>query len=476
MKRQILPAYVFAVGLIILMTPVGAELYQRAPDTVPGTLPEMRTPAFWIDRMDNPDEVIMPLAEIAERNETYRAKMSRPDPFSGVHEGRVPLDWQLNRWPGRFIIRPDIDNMGGQALAALVREQIGACTDYITAESYGNYLGVPYAEHQIAAISHETALDAVARTVTSEFGITVRETVLRIIPAPFPAVVGIKNIDTTNYSVDLWTSALLHTGQPVEILHRSRTGSHLFVMTRNNFGWIAAEDAALCERREMETHADPDAFLVCTGNRVPYYAEKECRIVSGWFRMGDRIPVSDTGDTRRVIVPIRTSDASYAPATGWLKPDADIHAGYVPYTRKNIVTLAFKLLDDPYDWTGAAIGRNHETTYRDIFTCFGFELPHNGGLFTFFGDIDVAATPGIGEDATYALVNEREPFVSFAISRGHAMLILGEHNGTPVAFDQNGYSYTDEDGAVWQVKRCSIITPGIVSYFLTYPVTFLEIR
>ena len=87
-----------------------------------------------------------------------------------------------------------------------------------------------------------------------------------------------------------------------------------------------------------------------------------------------------------------------------------------------------------------------------------------------------AAMPGIGEDATYAMVNERAPFVSFAISRGHAMLILGEHDGVPVAFDQNGYSYTDDEDVIWQIKRCSIITPAIVSYFLKFPVTFLEIK
>ena len=476
MIRHLISSCAYAVCLILLMSPAGAELYNRAPDTVPGTLPEMRSSAFWIDRMNNPDVVIMPPGEIAQRNAAYLEKMSHPEPFGGVHEDRVPMDWQLNRWPGRFIIRPDIERVGGPALAALVREQIAACTDYITAENYGNYLGVPYAEHQLAAIRAETALDELARSVSPEYGITVRETLLRVIPAPFPAVVGIKNIDTTNYTVDLWTSVLMHTGQAVVILHRSRTGSHLFVMARNNFGWIAAEDVALCERREMEAHADPDVFLVCTGNRVPYYAEKECRNVSGWFRMGDRIPITVSGNARRVIVPMRTSDASYEAATGWFAPDTDVHKGYVPYTRRNIVTLAFKLLDDPYDWTGAALGRNHESTYRDIFACFGFELPHNGGLFTFFGDIDVAAIPGIGVDATYAMVNEREPFVSFAISRGHAMLILGEYNGTPVAFDQNGYSYTDEEGTTWQVKRCSIITPAIVSYFLKYPVTFLEIR
>ena len=102
--------------------------------------------------------------------------------------------------------------------------------------------------------------------------------------------------------------------------------------------------------------------------------------------MGDRIHRASDGSTNCVLVPIRKIDGSFETAIAWLTPDADVHNGYMPYTRRNIVTQAFKMLGDPYDWTGAALGRNHETTYRDIFACFGFSLPHNGGLFTHFGE------------------------------------------------------------------------------------------
>jgi len=38
---------------------VFADLYNRAPDVLPGTTPEMRTTDYWISGMKNPDEVIL---------------------------------------------------------------------------------------------------------------------------------------------------------------------------------------------------------------------------------------------------------------------------------------------------------------------------------------------------------------------------------------------------------------------------------
>ena len=43
--------------------------YRRAPDVLPGTLPEMRTPGFWIDRAKHPGKVIISLDEIRKMNE-----------------------------------------------------------------------------------------------------------------------------------------------------------------------------------------------------------------------------------------------------------------------------------------------------------------------------------------------------------------------------------------------------------------------
>ncbi|MFC1650999.1 hypothetical protein ACFL2X_05460 [Candidatus Latescibacterota bacterium] len=452
------------------------DLYKRAPDIVQGTLPEMLNPEYWISAMDKPDEIILTLEQIMERNNEYLTKMSRPNPFESIHPGRVPMDWQINRWPARFIIPPDLESMNSKDISNLTIKQIQACNDYILAESYGNYLGVEYAEWELKALIDEANIAAVNASLIPRPGIAVRTARLRVVPALFPSVVGIKNIDTSNYTVDLWTSALVTIGRKVTVLHRSKSGSHLFVVGENQYGWISAEDIAFGNNDSIRQYSNPDKFLVCTGNRIPYYADQECRYVSGWFRMGDKIPIVSNSERHRVIVPVRMVNGEFMTETAFLSPDADIHARYVPYTRRNIIMLAFKLLHDPYDWTGSALGRNHETTYRDIFSCFGFVLPGNGGLFTFFGNKDIAAMPDMGKEKEYSLVLDNEPFVSFAVSRGHAMLLLGEHEGEPVAFDQNGYSYVDENGITMHVKRCSIITPRVVSYFLKYPITFLELK
>lgn len=464
------------ITCLLNIVSASAELYQRSPDVMPGTIPEMQDPAWWIARMDNPDGVILKPAEIRVRNEAYLEKMSRANFYAGVHPGRVPMDWQLNRWPGRFVTRPDIGSLTDTELAAFVRTQVTVLADYIKAEPYGNYLGTEYAPEELDAFIIEAAIENISVPITIWNGITVRSTQLRVIPALFPGVVGIKNIDTTNYTIDLWTAAMVGIGRQVTVLHRSRSGSHLFVMAENNFGWIRAEDVAFGSSDEIDAFTESPDFLLCTGNRVPYFTDETCKIVSGWFSMADRIHPAPGGNSRKILVPVRNVNGTFDTASAWLSPDADIHKGNMPYTRRNIVTLAFKLLGDPYDWTGAVLGRNHETTYRDIFACFGFALPHNGGLFTHFGDKDIAAMPEMGKEAEYKLILDNEPFVSIAVSRGHAMLFLGEYNGEPIIFDQNGYSYTMDDGSVMHVKRCSIITPVVVPYLLKYPITFLELK
>ena len=169
-------------------------------------------------------------------------------------------------------------------------------------------------------------------------------------------------------------------------------------------------------------------------------------------------------------------NGQFATETAWLADNDNVHAGWLPYTRRNIVVTAFKLLDNPYDWTMAFFGRNHETTYRDIFACFGFKLPHNGSLFTYFGNKNIAVMPDIGKEKRYEMILENEPFVTLQSSRGHAQLLLGEYNGEPIMLDQNGYSYTDDDGTEYQVKRCCVVNTTMPAYFLKNPITFLELK
>ena len=162
--------------------------------------------------------------------------------------------------------------------------------------------------------------------------------------------------------------------------------------------------------------------------------------------------------------------------TVWLAEDADVHVGWPPYTRRNIVITALKLLDNSYDFTGGWFGRNHETTYRDIFACFGFELPFHGALFTNYGRTEKVALPEMGKEKQYRMILESEPFVTLQSCAHHAQLFLGEYNGEPIVLDQQGYSYEDEEGNELQIRRCIVSTVPMVSYFLKRPITFLELK
>src|SRR5690606_16337889 len=52
--------------------PPETDLYLRAPEVIPGTLPEMRDASYWIAKMESPDKVVLTLGEIQGRNEGYR--------------------------------------------------------------------------------------------------------------------------------------------------------------------------------------------------------------------------------------------------------------------------------------------------------------------------------------------------------------------------------------------------------------------
>ena len=144
------------IGLL-LSAAVYAALYNRAPDVLPGTLPEMREPEFWIARMDNPDEVILSTEAIQRMNEEYKRKVSSPDPFRGVSKERIPLldHW----WPGFEMAIPDLSTMTPQAIADTVKVKIQKEIYYVKGMPFGNALAIEYADWEIAAFVDDIVPD-----------------------------------------------------------------------------------------------------------------------------------------------------------------------------------------------------------------------------------------------------------------------------------------------------------------------------
>ena len=133
------------------------ELYTRAPDVIPGTIPEMRTTKFWIARMQNPDEVIVSLHEIEKMNAAYEAKMKLPEPFKGEVPERIPENRYLHRWPGRILTMPDLDSMTSEEISASVHTEIKKDREYLRSTKFGTIHGIEYADFEIDRLEKEIA-------------------------------------------------------------------------------------------------------------------------------------------------------------------------------------------------------------------------------------------------------------------------------------------------------------------------------
>lgn len=451
----------------------GRDLYLRAPDVLPGVVPAMRETAYWVDRMERPDEHVLAPSEIENLNRRFQARMKNVDALDAATAERIR--GQLAASPGLVAAMPDLDSMSAAERSALVREVVERQIQYLRRRPFGNRLGIEYTAGELEAIEAELAIDVVGSGNERATGILVQSARLRIIPPIRPEFTGLTQVGKSRW--DLWNLDVVPVGTEVRVLHRSKTGSFLLVLSARGFGWIEAENVALASEAMIRAFTQATPFVVTTGDRVPFYSGADSLYVSGWLRMGDRLPLAADEDERRVLVPVRRINGELSVEQAWLAPDADVHTGYLPYTRRNVVVQAFKLLDNVYDWTGGWLGRNHATVLRDVFGTFGFDLPGNGVLLSLYSEKTETLAADLDRDAKISRIAAHEPFFTIGTSdNGHTQLYLGQMGGQVFVFDTHGYGYPNENGETLEIRRCVVGTLDLPAYMLRQDLTLTELR
>src|ERR1700735_1679333 len=86
--------------------PAQERHFLRAPDVLPGTLPEMRTAAYWTGRMEHPDEVVMGMEKIRKMNMDFMERMRHPERIDSL--ARQLILAKITAYPGLFISEPDV--------------------------------------------------------------------------------------------------------------------------------------------------------------------------------------------------------------------------------------------------------------------------------------------------------------------------------------------------------------------------------
>lgn len=341
---------------------------------------------YWLSKIQEPEKVLMNVAQIDSYNRALAAV--------------CPTLYRLEAYP---------NEISGSELQAQLSDSTG-----LPDSVYLN--GVPMTVSQRAAIEAEVDQTAIAPRTIVRYGVTVRHTNLRMLP--FKQGI-FESPDDTHF--DILQETTLDIGEPVVILHRSRSGGYYFVQARNYRGWVQAVDIGLLERKLWQDIVEPTQFIVVTARNF-YVNLPEERVLC---QMGSRLNlIGESAAGYTVMLPRRDGNGQFYEIPYTISRTADVSRGYLPYTRANLLKEAFRFYGAPYGWGGFGESEDCSGLIADVYKTVGIFLPRNAD--------EQEAAFGVRYDLAGMTTLERRQFIGDHLQPGdglymdgHAMLYLG---------------------------------------------------
>jgi len=298
-------------------------------------------------------------------------------------------------------------------------------------------------------------LDALTERISVKFGISVSNTILKRYPTD--AKVFYKN---SNLYYDELAQSDLLPFMPVAVLHESKDANWYYVITYGYGGWVRKENIALCKtKEEWLKRSHPDDFLVVTGKeiRIPTdpYTEQLSDII---VPMGTILPVVNLEEAPEelhgrisfgnyvVKLPVRNGEGMAEDVFVLIPGSEDVNLGYLPYTEENVAALAFKHLGEVYGWAGDNNGQDCSGLVREIYTCFGLNLPRTAKAQS---DMECSQSYNVSSKGYKEKMDilENAPIGTLLYFPGHIMLYLGTDEGRPYCISSTGNYATAEMNA-----------------------------
>ena len=395
MKRasKILVAFLL---IALAAGPCLAEQWETAPAPLPGVQAGQEKANYWIARHPEPDRVILAPEGIEAMN---RAATGRPE-TELVDVFAIP------------------DPMEG----ALVRKAIAE----VLSESRQKK-GYDHTNRLITASfydSIESSVGAVPPVIRPAWGVITARVSLRRLPtneAFYDRPYG-NEFDRFQYST-------LECGNPVVVLHRIADGSWSFVQTTYTMGWVPSASIAVGDRRTIESYSRSKP-LVATGSMIPVYADAAFTSHAVTIPMGTRLPfVEKTQRHYSVTLPWRAPDGGLKFVTGYLRKEADVSVGFLPYTARNLYQQLFKLEGTSYGWGDLFDGRDCSRLVMDVFSTFGFTMPRNSSRQAAFNLAGRKDTKGLSEKDRISILRNLGNRPALLYMPGHIMIHLGVIDG-----------------------------------------------
>ncbi|HWR39041.1 MAG TPA: SH3 domain-containing protein [Patescibacteria group bacterium] len=385
-----LAAMLGGVLMLTLLLPA-----KPATAAMPYVTADMEQAQYWVDRLEQPDAVVLNPEEIRAWNE--RTRSLQPS-----------REFDLADYPER---------VSGATVIAQIQE-------YTVPDSPRYAGGSLLAADYFRRLEGQRNVPAVPQNVTVQYGVTCARAMVRSFPTADFA-----GSTPGEREFDLFQETALDPGEPVIILHQSTDAAWHFVQAYNYRGWVAAAAVGMAANRaEWLNYWNHPGFLVVTGSRLDLAGRQ--------FAMGAKLMLAEGQSNKPkanekapaaylVKIPERGPRGELYFTVTDVKYAEDVSKGYLPYTRANVIRQAFKMKGEPYGWGGLFEVRDCSTLILDTYRSFGLMMPRNA-------DEQEAAA---GLEHIFPLNGSRKTVMQSLLPgatlhmSGHVMLYIGEQNG-----------------------------------------------
>lgn len=394
---------------------------ETAPSPLPHVRPEFEDVNYWIGRLRDPDKVLMETEEI----ETVNRAALKNDPDS--------LD---------ILSLPDEIDTG-----ILKRRLARSWARYGGSRLYDS-ASRPLSTVYLARLFTLTNIQGVPDHVIPLYGVVVHATNLRVFPTD--DLVMDRPFD---YAFDRFQAGRLDVGTAVVILHYDVDCTWCFVDTGYAWGWVRPNDVAVGDKEQVIKFAGGKPLIV-SGDSVSFYHDHDFGEYAFELPMGAKLPLAENvHGGYRVVMPCRDGYGRLFLTDGFVRADADVHEGYLPYTMGAVLRQAFKIKDGYYSWGGLNKGRDCSRFIMDVFRCFGFRMPRDSNRQALFCKRNRLELEGLSDGAKVEALMRIGQKPTILYMRGHVMLFLGVVDDRIYAV-HSFWEYDDEHhGVVYHVGR-----------------------
>lgn len=264
----------------------------------------------------------------------------------------------------------------------------------------------------------------------------------------------------------------IRVNEPMVAMSISEDRKYYFVHTSNCSGWVKADTVAVCKSKEQWLHAwqiDHEEALVVTGTEIHLaYSNAVPEISNCMLSMGTVLRLIPEEEVPTLLnnratyynyvveLPIRKADGSYATRMAMVAQNCEVNAGFLPLTQSNILKQAFQTLGNVYGWGGMLNSNDCSGYMRDVYKCFGLELPRNTQW--------QQAIPSEKYEMSALSIKEKKkllnklPAGTILFFDGHEMMYLGKDRGDYYVISATG-SVMNQNQTEFQHLRSVSINP-----------------